>query len=132
MTQARSLRFRRAQHVLSGAHFARAYRRGSRARGDVLMVVAVPNGGDTTRLGLSVGKKIWKSAVRRNRIRRVFREAFRTAQHELPKGYDLVLIPAQPRLEPQLEPTRRELVRLARKAAARCEAKRGGPGRSRD
>ena len=126
-----SLRFRRDQHILRGGEFQRAYRQGSRARGEVLLVVAVPNGLETTRLGLSVGKKVWKSAVRRNRVRRIFREAFRTAQHELPRGYDLVLIPAAPRLEPELAATRRELVQLAREAAARCGTKRGGGGRAR-
>ena len=128
MPPARSLRFRRSQRVVRGGDFQRAYREGSRARGELLVVVAVPNDAGLTRLGLSVGKKIWKSAVRRNRVRRVFREAFRVAQHELPEGYDLVLIPARPRLEPDLLATRRELVHLARKAAARCEAKRAGSG----
>jgi len=92
------------------------------------VVVAVRNDAGVARLGLSVGKKVWKSAVRRNRVRRVFREAFRLEQHRLPAGFDLVLIPAAPRLQPGLEATREELVRLARKAAERCEAKARGPG----
>jgi len=120
------LRYHRSRRIVRGADFQRAYRQGGRARGQILTVVAVPNGLEHPRLGLSVGKKIWKSAVKRNRVRRVFREAFRTGQHELPAGFDLVLIPAAPRLEPRLAPTREELVRLASKAAERCKARGAG------
>lgn len=104
--------------------FQRAFAQGSRARGSILLVVARKNGLEgMTRLGLSIGKSIWKSAVRRNRVRRVFRESFRLSYPELPPGYDLVLIAAAPALEPELEATRRELVSLARKAARRYEEK---------
>ena len=104
--------------------FARAYREGSRARGAILLVVAVANDVGPTRLGLSVGRSVWRKATLRNRVRRVFREAFRLSQAELPRGFDLVLIPARPSLQPELDATRRELVRLARKAAARYREKR--------
>ena len=101
------------------SEFRRADREGSRARGSLLIVVACPNGTGTTRLGLSIGKRIWKHAVRRNRVRRVFREAFRLSYPELPQGVDLILIAASPRLEPGLAATQRELVRLAAKAHGR-------------
>jgi ribonuclease P protein component len=106
--------------LVRGADFQRAYRQGSRARGDVLLVVACPNGLEHPRLGLSIGKAIWKHAVRRNRLRRLFREAFRLEQHALPSGHDLVLVPAAPRLDPSLEAVRSDLVRLAARAAQRC------------
>ncbi len=76
-----------------------------------------------TRLGLSVGKAIWKSAVRRNRIRRVFREAFRLSYPELPAGVDIVMIPAAPKLVPVLELVSTELVALSKKALARRESR---------
>lgn len=117
------LRFLRHHRIVSGAHFQRAYKQGSRARGDLLIVVAVPNGLGHPRLGLSVGKRIWKSAVKRNRVRRIFRESFRLHQHELPADYDLVLIPAAPALDPALAATGAELVRLAKKAAQRYRSK---------
>ncbi|MCC6408813.1 MAG: ribonuclease P protein component [Planctomycetes bacterium] len=100
--------------------FQRAYREGSRAKGSILTVVARPNGLEHARLGLSVGRVIWKSAVRRNRIRRIFREAFRLERAGLPTGFDFVLIPAAPKLEPELVATRAELALLARKAARRA------------
>lgn len=118
------LSFPRRMRLVRGADFQRAYRQGSRARGDLLLVVAHPNGLDHPRLGLSVGKAIWKHAVRRNRLRRLFREAFRLEQHALPAGYDLVLVPGKPRLEPRLDALRVELVKLAARAARRCEERR--------
>ena len=112
------------RHVRRGKDFEHAFRRGSRARGALLLVIVVENGLPITRLGLSVGKVIWKRAVRRNRVRRIFREAFRLEQHQLPAGVDIVLVPAEKRLEPELEATRAELVALARKAHKRLVQKR--------
>lgn len=122
---ARKLRFTRAHRVVRKGDFERAYKQGSRARGDLLVVVACPNGLTHPRLGLSVGKAIWKGAVQRNRLRRLFREAFRLEQHELPQDCDLVLIPGKPKLEPELGALRAELRKLAHKAALR--ARERGP-----
>lgn len=99
--------------------FARTYREGRRARGALLLVVGAPNGLEHARLGLSVGRRIWKGAVQRNRVRRIFREAFRLSFGELPPGLDLILVPSAPKLEPELAATRAELVRLAQKVARR-------------
>jgi len=115
------LPYERRMRLVRKGDFDRAFREGSRARGAIVLVVARPNGLDVTRLGLSVGKSIWKSAVKRNKIRRVFRESFRTSYPDLPRGMDLVLIPGAPKLVPEFEATRAELVRMAHKATRRCE-----------
>jgi ribonuclease P protein component len=117
----------RSRRLVSKLDFDRAFRQGSRARGAILLVVARENGLAETRLGLSVGKSIWKGAVQRNRVRRIFREAFRLSYPELPAGVDLVLIPAAPKLEPKLAATRAELVHLARKAVRRAREKGAAP-----
>lgn len=118
-----SLRFRPHQHIRSTKHFDRVFRQGSRARSDLMVVAVAPNGFEHSRLGLSVGKRIWKSAVKRNYIRRVFREAFRIEQHSLPAGYDIVLVPAQPKLVPDLTEARAQLVAMSKKAAKRYAEK---------
>ena len=112
------------RHRLRTADFRRVYTEGSRARGGILSVAVRPNGCEHTRLGLSIGKKVWKKAVRRNRVRRVFREAFRLSLPELPAGIDVVLMAASPGLVPELEATRRELVVLCAKALRRYHEKR--------
>ena len=115
-------RFRREHRLVRGRDFQRVYREGSRARGSIMTVAAVPNGLPHPRLGLSVGRVVWKHAVRRNRVRRVLREAFRLELGALPPGVDLVLIP-QKGVWPRLDETRRELVKLARKAHRRYREK---------
>lgn len=53
------------------------------------MAKVLPNGLDSNRYGLSVARKMgW--AVRRNRLRRQFREIIRS--HSIEKGWDIVLI----------------------------------------
>lgn len=114
-----SLRYLRANRVVSGKDFGRAYQQGNRARGKQMTVVVVANGLEVTRLGLSIGKRVWRDAVGRNRVRRVFREAFRVSLPELPVGVDVVLIGSMPRILPNLQDTAVELVHLAHKAHTR-------------
>lgn len=117
------MRFQLRRHRMFPGDFKRAYSQGSRARGGSMTVVVRPNGLDVTRMGLSVGKVCWKSAVRRNRVRRVFREAFRLSLAELPVGIDVVMIGSTPRLEPELEPVRTELRHMVKKALRRFAEK---------
>jgi len=121
-TPPRRFRFKDAHHIRSAADFKRVYREGNRARGTLMTVAVAGNSLDHARLGLSVGKVTWKSAVKRNRVRRIFREAFRLEQAELPPGHDIVLIAGR-EIWPELDATREELVRLARKASKRYREK---------
>lgn len=88
------LRFRAAQHLRRGADFERIYARQCRGSDQHLLIFADVNQLSCTRIGLSVSKK-HGSAVRRNRLKRLLREAFRLTQHQLPTGLDLILIPRQ-------------------------------------
>ena len=79
-------------HRLHGPEmFAAVYDARVRESRGPLLVYALPNSLPHLRLGLSVSRKIG-TAVRRNRIKRQLREAFRLMQHDLPRGYDLVIV----------------------------------------
>lgn len=120
-------RHRPENRIRRSKDFATAYREGGRARGEWMTVVVRPNGGEHTRLGLSVGKKCWRRAVRRNRVRRIFREAFRLSRAELPEGLDVVMISSVPRIDPPLAATREELVRLTHEALRRRRRRAARP-----
>lgn len=123
-TPAARLRFRRADRMRTRGDFSRLFAGASRSRGPDFSIALCSNGLAGSRLGLSVGKRCWKRAVDRNRVRRVFREAFRLSLPELPGGYDVLMIASRPRLRPKLEDVRRDLVRLVAEAVERAERRR--------
>ena len=114
-----SFRFRKHEHLRRAADFRRVYDRRRSASDAWLIVYVCPNALPHLRLGLSVSRK-FGGAVQRNRLRRLYREAFRLTRHEMPTGLDLVLIPRRPE-EPTLEELKRVLPRLVRNVAQRLE-----------
>jgi ribonuclease P protein component len=124
----RDFRFRKEEHLRRPADFRRVYERRCAASDAWLLVQACPNCLAFSRLGLSVSRK-YGGAVARNRLRRLYREAFRLSKHDLPKGLDLVLIPRSPN-EPALEVLKQSLKvlvsqvarRLARQEKPSCSA----------
>src|SRR5919206_3678935 len=107
--------FRPHEPLRRQADFRRVYERRRSASDSWLIVYACENGLPHLRLGLSVSRKVGK-ATRRNRLRRLYREAFRLTRHEMPTGLDLVLIPRRPD-EPALEELKRSLPRLVNQLA---------------
>ncbi len=89
-----SYRLAKTRRIRRGEDFERIYGLRQRAGDHHLLVFAARNELGLTRFGLSVSKK-HGNAVKRTRIKRLLREAFRLLQHELPAGLDLILIPRQ-------------------------------------
>lgn len=115
-----SARFLAKEHLREPSGFRRAFDRKKPASDVEMIVYAVENGLDHTRIGISIGKKKVKSAVGRNRIKRLVREAFRLNKTTIPAGVDLVVVPRGPGLT--FESAMRSFPGLARSAARRVGA----------
>jgi ribonuclease P protein component len=85
-------RFRAFEHVRLKREFDRVFREGRAFEFSPMCVRALPNGLGHPRLGLCVGKR-HGNAVRRNRIKRLLREAYRLNRHALAVPCDLVIVP---------------------------------------
>lgn len=107
-----SYRFTKREHLRRTGDFRRVYERRRSVSDQWLIVYACENGLPHLRLGLSVSRKVG-AATHRNRLRRLYREAFRLTRHEMPGGMDLVLIPRRNEL-PTLEVLKNILPRLVR------------------
>ena len=116
--------FRPHEHLRRPADFQRVYDRRRSVADYWLIVYACENDRPYLRLGRSVSRK-YGQATQRNRLRRLYREAFRLTRHEMPTGYDLVLIPRRPE-EPTLGELKRSLPRLVRNVVRRIEKEGNG------
>jgi ribonuclease P protein component len=129
-------RIAKRQRIRSGLDFERIYAAGQRIGDRFLLIFGTENDRNETRFGLSVSRK-HGNAVKRNRLKRLLREAFRLSQHELPSGLDLVLIPRQNAAATRdgcvaahassaatLDDFRRSLVQLAVRLVKRLERSR--------
>lgn len=118
----------RAARLITQRDFRRVYGSGRRAHGKMLVVVGLRRRDQHHRLGLAVSKE-HGGAVRRNKFKRILREAFRLERPTLPGGFDLVLIPRRREDHLLLREVRAELQRLVAQLASGSAA--GGRPRGR-
>lgn len=121
-------RFSKPQRLRTTGQFRSCYDHGVRDGDQHLLVFALSNGLPFTRLGVSVSKK-HGNAVARNRKKRLLREAFRLSQHDLPVGFDLVLVPRQNAASGR-DNFAKSLKRLATKLAARAQRQASAKAKS--
>ena len=113
-------RYGGARRLKGAKAFAKVREARCSASNKLLVVYAGANGRPYSRLGLMVGRK-HGGAVRRNRIKRLLREAFRLEDEAIPGGYDLICIP-KPTAEPTLAEYRRAARSVTERAIGRCGA----------
>jgi ribonuclease P protein component len=88
--------FSKKQRLASNKQFEAVLARKVRVADGLLVLYAAENDCGYPRLGVSVGKSCG-DAVRRNRLKRLLREAFRQSQDHIAPGFDYLLM-----ISPQL------------------------------
>lgn len=69
--------------------FQRVYQEGRFLKSPLLVMHWLPNN-ETTRIGISVSRKVGKAVIR-NRVKRRLREAIRHLREEIPGGVDIII-----------------------------------------
>lgn len=83
--------FPKSHRIRSRSDFSAVFENRVKAARGPLIAYARPNNLPHPRLGISISRAVG-TAPRRNRIKRLLREAFRLHQHDWPKGYDMVIV----------------------------------------
>jgi len=113
------LRFGAELRLRSKLQFDAIYASGRRIDDRFFGLRVKPNGLNHPRVGLAVAVKTAGNAVRRNRLRRLVRESFRLAQHELP-AVDIVVAAKFPAAEAPVTTLRASLATLWQRVASTC------------
>ena len=104
MAEKRRYTFSKQQRVSGREEFAAVFDARVRQSRGPLTAYALPTDGTSPRLGLSVSRRVG-TAPRRNRIKRLLREAFRLMRHDFPRAYDVVIVvrPHEPLMLPEYQ-----------------------------
>ncbi len=91
MAAAQGETFPKSLRLRSRQEFVKVQGMGTKVPAEPLVALALKNGRELTRVGLTVSSKVGNAVVRAQ-LRRYLRELFRKRRHEWPRGLDVVLI----------------------------------------
>ncbi len=106
---------KRIVSLKSNKNFRRTYEKGSVFKSRLAILYLFPNGLEEKRVGYSVTRKIGKAVIR-NRIKRLFREAYRIYYNDLKEGYDMVFVARKAAVDIKLEDMKKCMGELFRKS----------------
>ena len=109
---------RRIQTLKENHLFARSYRKGRCFSGKYVAIYVLKNGRekDLVKVGITVSKSRG-NAVKRNRTKRIIREAYRVFHPFIKEGHIIVIVARQPCVDAHLSVVVSELEALLSKAA---------------
>jgi len=90
-----NFRFTKAEHLTRKKEFESVFDEGKVFKNNEVVLYVIPNDFLHSRLGLVVSKKVGNSP-RRNRAKRLLREAYRLNKHLLKTHVDIIAIPRHP------------------------------------
>ncbi len=98
--------------LASSAGFRAVYSRGRSNRTDLIVLYVLPRpGGTRVRFGFTAGKRVG-GAVKRNRAKRLMREAARALIEQINESYDIVVVARNTIIESGLKEVIRDLEHL--------------------
>jgi ribonuclease P protein component len=110
----------RSAKLRKSSEFRVVYGSGRRYDGVLMTAFVLPNPCGQHRLGITASRKVSRSAVGRNRVKRLLRESFRLSGvmlGELGQNYDWVLNAKRPLLEVKMVAAFDDLQRIAGRVA---------------
>src|SRR3990172_3044973 len=90
-----NFRFTKAERLTKKKEFEKAFNEGKEFKSNRIIFYVAANNFQHSRLGLVVSKKVGNSP-RRNRAKRLLREAYRLNKHLLKMRVDIIAIPRHP------------------------------------
>lgn len=84
--------FAKKERLIKTKDFREVYRLGRSFKKEFVLLKISPNTLPVNRIGFSISSRSIKKAYRRNRIRRLFQEAYRKNKRAVKKGFDMVLV----------------------------------------
>lgn len=115
-------RFRKDERIRRRREYLAVQRRGDKLHLQHILAFVLSTDG-RRRLGITVSGKVG-NAVRRNRIKRLMREAWRRKMHRMPQGLDIVLVAKRVAAQADFTAIAREIDQLGRRLGARLKGDR--------
>jgi ribonuclease P protein component len=106
----------RALRLRKSSDFQRVRQQGQSTASRLLILAWTPNSVSSVRIGFVISKRISKSAVQRNYIKRLLSEAIRPTLADLPQNYDIVFSARVQVTGVDLFTLRRDSITLLRRA----------------
>lgn len=107
---------KRALRLRKSSDFQRVRQQGQSTASRLLILAWTPNSVSSVRIGFVISKRISKSAVQRNYIKRLLGEALRPALADLVPDYDIVFSARVQVIGVDLLTLRRDILTLLRRA----------------
>lgn len=78
--------------IKRSTEFQQVFKNGKWYSADILMIYILKNNQNIKKVGIAVGKKVSNRSTKRNRIKRLIREAYRKNEELLVSGYNVVIV----------------------------------------